>query len=248
MNNGGQNYPSGQNMYSPGQFPNAPMQTPNNIYQTPPVKKFSLTSIIVIIIVSLVAIGALVLTAWMYVKYNDTRTDVQGQIGTAVNDAKKAQADDDAAKFSEKEKEPNRTFVGPEDYGRLTFDYPKTWSVYTATDVTSNGGNYAAYLNPVAVPPVTNGQLFALEVKIEQKDVDSVLQSYDSSVKSGKLKTKPVTVGTSQGTRLSGDLSTGIRGAAVIFKIRDKTVTIQTDANTFLPDFDKIISTIKFNQ
>jgi hypothetical protein len=47
--------------------------------------------------------------------------------------------------------------------------------------------------------------------------------------------------------RLDGSFSTDIRGSAVIFKIRDKTVTIRTDADTFKPDFENIIKTINFN-
>ena len=71
----------------------------------------------------------------------------------AVAEAKKEQATLDEDKFAQREKEPNRQFVGPDDYGRLTFDYPKTWSVYVARD-TSRGGTYEAYLNPITVPPV----------------------------------------------------------------------------------------------
>jgi len=50
------------------------------------------------------------------------------------------------------------------------------------------------------------------------------------------------------GTRLDGAFTKDIRGYAVIFKIRDKTLTIRTDANTFKSDFNKLINTIKFNE
>ena len=49
------------------------------------------------------------------------------------------------------------------------------------------------------------------------------------------------------GTRLDGKFSDDIRGAAVIYKIRDKTAVIQTDADTFKADFDALIKTITFN-
>ena len=49
------------------------------------------------------------------------------------------------------------------------------------------------------------------------------------------------------GTRLDGNFSKNIRGAAVIYKVRDKTATVRTDANeTFKADFNKIIQTINF--
>ena len=83
--------------------------------------------------------------------------------------------------------------MGPEDYGRLTFQYPKNWSVYVDKDVTK-GGTYSAYLNPVTVPPVSSSQQYALRVTIEEKDYDKVLASYDASVKKGDLSSSSVKV------------------------------------------------------
>jgi hypothetical protein len=50
------------------------------------------------------------------------------------------------------------------------------------------------------------------------------------------------------GTRFDGAFSKDIRGSAVIFKIRDKTLTLRTDAETFKNDFNSLVPTIKFNQ
>jgi hypothetical protein len=41
----------------------------------------------------------------------------------------------------EREKYPYKTFSGPEDYGKLTFEYPKTWSVYIAA-AANKGGDF----------------------------------------------------------------------------------------------------------
>lgn len=255
MNNGNQGpypqYPQEQ------QFPQpAPQQYPPQYQQMPapmprpPVtghRSHSVATLVVAIVMTVLFIGAGALAVWAYLQYNDQKTDVQGKVDVAVADAKKKQADDDASKFAQKEKEPNRMFVGPDDYGRVTFDYPKTWSVYNATDV-ANGGTFQAYLNPVAVPPVSNAQQFALRVTIDTNETDSVIKSYNSRVKSGDLKSSPIEVNGVQGTRLDGLFDKNTRGAAVIFKIRDKTLTIRTDANTFIDDFNKLVQTIKFNQ
>lgn len=203
-------------------------------------------------LVAIIALIVLVLAAgsfaiWAYVNYNEQKTNVDGKIALAVADAKKVQADEDEKKFAEREKEPNRQFVGPDDYGRVTFDYPKTWSVFEATDVADGGGTYEAYLNPVTVPPVSSDQQFALRVLIEEKDYDRVVQSYESLVKKGELRSSAVSATGHSGTRLDGNFTESIRGSAVIYKIRDKTLTLRTDANTFKPDFEKIIKTIDFN-
>lgn len=197
------------------------------------------------LIVLTLAAGAFGL--WSYMNYHDQKTNVDNRVAVAVANAKKAQADQDETKFAEREKEPNRQFVGPDDYGRLTFDYPKTWSVYVDKDA-SQGGDFAAYLNPVSVPPVSQTARFALRVTIENRDYDTVLQSYENLVKNGDLKSSSVSANGVNGTRFDGNFTKDIRGSAVVYKIRDKTVTLRTDADTFKPDFDALIQTIKFNQ
>jgi hypothetical protein len=85
-------------------------------------------------------------------------------------------------------------------------------------------------------------------VTIEQRDYDKAIASYNTSVKNGDLKASSVVADGNNGTRLDGSFSKDVRGSAVLFKIRDKTLTIRTDATTFTSDFNKLIATIKFNQ
>ncbi len=75
-----------------------------------------------------------------------------------------------------------------------------------------------------------------------------MLRSYETRVKRGDLKTEAFTADGVDGTRLNGEFTNEIRGSAVLFKIRDKTLTIRTDADTFKADFDKLIQTIEFNR
>ena len=196
---------------------------------------------------AILSIGAIAGAVWGILNYQDQKTNVDNKVGIAVVTAKKEQADVDEAKFAEREKEPNYQFVGPADYGRLTFNYPKTWSAFVNKDVTQ-GGTYEAYLNPVTVPPVSPTQQYALRVTIEEKSYDTVIASYAPLVKKGTLRSSAVSVDGNNGTRIDGSFSKDIRGSAVIYKIRDKTVTVRTDADTFKPDFDALIATIKFNQ
>ena len=204
-------------------------------------------SLIAIIGLIVLLIGAGSLAIWALLNYNEQKSNVDGKVDLAVAEAKKEQGDSDEAKFAEREKEPNRQFVGPDDYGRLTFNYPKTWSVYEAKDVSTSGGTYEAYLNPIVVPPVSASQQYAVRVTIEEKDYDKVIGSYESLVKKGDLRSGPASANGHSGTRFDGSFSKNIRGAAVVYKIRDKTVTLRTDADTFKPDFEKLIKTIDFN-
>lgn len=203
-------------------------------------------SLIAIILVSLAAVLLAGLSVYLFLQYNEQKTDVDGKVAIAEADARREQQEADDTKFAQREKEPNREFVGPDDYGRLTFSYPKTWSVYVAKDITQST-TYEAYLNPVVVPPTGGKQQFALRVVIEDKDFDTVIASYDGRVKKGDLKSSPTSANGVNGTRFDGSFDENRRGAVVIYKLRDKTISVFTDADTFKPDFEELVKTIKFN-
>lgn len=190
-------------------------------------------------------VGLGIAFGWALMNYFDQKDNVDTKVSTAVTSAIKTQADKDAAIFEAEDKKPNRQFAGPEDFGALSFSYPKTWSTYVDKDAST--GTFQAYLNPVSVPPVSPSTQFALRVTIETKDYDTVLNTYQALVKKGDLKSSTVKVNGVDSTRLDGSFTKDIRGSAVIFKIRDKTVTIRTDADTFKPDFEALVASIKFN-
>lgn len=198
-------------------------------------------------------IGAGSVAIWAYEKYQTASTNVNAQIDKASLAAAKKQSDADESKFAEREKQPNRQFVGPDNYGRVTFNYPKTWSAYVSSDVSNNGGTYSAYLNPGVVPPIdatsASGlpQQFALRVTIDQSTYSAELQNYQAQIQNGQMTSSSFSANGHTGTRFDGTFDDGIRGSAVVFQIRDKVLTVRTDANTFDSDFNNVIKTINFN-
>ena len=195
-------------------------------------------------------IGAGSLAIWAVMNYQEQKTNVDGKIERAVTEGKKEQLEEDEEKFAEREKEPRRDFVSPDDVGRLTFTYPKTWSVYVDQDPVAqgkSGGDYKAYLHPITVPPVDiRNQQFAVRVSILSENYNEYLKGYERDIDKGELRSSTVTVNGENGVRLDGNFSKEIRGSAVIFKIRDKTAVVQSDADTFRHDFNDLIKTIKF--
>ncbi len=198
-----------------------------------------------------IVLGLLVLVfgsfaIWLYVNYSDQKTNVQGRVDVAVATAKKSQSDVDQAKYLEQEKQPYRQFQGPQELGGVTFDYPKTWSVYVDKDGSAN--IFEAYLQPGVVPSVSGKTPYATRVSINSVSYDSTLQSYSSLVKTGKLKSSPVSVNGQNGTRFDGNFSTTVQGSMVIFKIRDKSLKVSTESPTFLNDYQTaILGSLKFN-
>jgi hypothetical protein len=197
---------------------------------------------ILVALLILVTLGLGGFSLYSYSAYRDQKDNVDAKINTAVVSAKKQQADADNADFAQRAKLPNTTFDGPSDLGSVHFAYPKTWSVYIGDGAdTTNGSTYTVYLNPGSVPTISNQQQFALHLKIENQTYATVLGNYESIVKSGKLKSSIVTTNGLTGTRLDGAFSSGITGSAAIFKVRDKTLTIQTDSPTYVADFNNTV-------
>ena len=245
------NIPSAQPAPAPGAQPTANGMPMVQQVQAMPEKKDTedLIKIIIIIIVSLVAITFIGLFIWMNIEYTEARSDVDGQIAVAVAAARDEQSQKDEAEFLEREKYPYRTFSGPVDYGQLTFEYPKTWSVYVAADA-ATGGDYNAYLNPIQVEAVGKDTINALRVTIRDKSFDDVTSEYQRFLERDKseLSVESITISGFTANRYTGKIpNTELNGYIVIFKIRDKTAIVQTDSVLFREDFDKLINTITFN-
>lgn len=237
--------PSG-NQITMNSLPNLQQAQP-----TPVIKKDNsgLIKTIIIIALSLALLTFVGLFVWMTLQYNEASGDVQDKIDMAVAVAKDEQAVKMENEFLEREKYPYRTFSGPVDYGELTFEYPKTWSVYVAADA-SSGGEFSAYLNPGQVDAIGRNTLSALEVKIVNKGFDNVVSEYQRALesKNSGLTVESIVVNGTTANKYSGKIpNTEFNGYIVIFKIRDKTAILQTDSVFFKDDFDKIISTITFN-
>ena len=205
---------------------------------------------IVIIVLIVITLGGIATSGWALYHYYQEKNTVDEQVKDAV--AKNTETEQQKAEqqIEAAAKNPNSLFAGPADYGSLNFKYPRTWSVYIAQDG-KEGSAYNAYLNPGTVPPA-NGNVdttqFALRVTIQEADYSTVVNQNQFLVKQGKLTSSAVTINGETGTRLDGSFNDSVRGSEVIFKLRDKTVTIRTDANTFLPDFNNtILPSIKFN-
>ena len=182
---------------------------------------------------------------WAYGNYQKYENNTNEIVSEAVNKAKEEQKAEDERQFVEREKQPYLQLVGPEDLGRVTISYPKTWSVYIAK---SNSSGYEAYLNPVTIPTVSGSQPYAARVTVSEQRYETVIASYNGLVKKGDLRSAPVTVNNFNGIRLDGKFSATRSGSMVIFKVRDKTLTVATDIVSFRSDFDNIIvKSLDFN-
>lgn len=236
--------PGGQPFQQP-QVPGQVAQQTKTSKKTSKVDK-SLVITIILIIVSLIAATFIGLFIWASVNWNDVQKNVDTKVDVAVAQAEHDVTEKLETEFAEKEKYPYKKFATPTDYGGLTFEYPKTWSVYIAKDA-ANGGDFEAYFAADQVQAIAIDNVYTLRVFIRDKDYESVVASYQSNVKNGKLTETTEPIGGQNATRLAGQITNKLRGYIAIIKIRDKTAILQTDAEIFKDDFEKILSTIQYN-
>ena len=212
--------------------------------------KTDLIKTIALVGLGVIALALGILFAMKLKDYNELSSDVDGKIALATADAVDENTTKLENEFAEREKSPLRDFTGPEDYGALSFTYPKTWSLYVSADA-SKGGDYVAYFNPIQIDAVNSkDSLFALRLTITTKSFESVVASYQAqmSAKDANLSMDTITINDSVANRYTGTIpGTEFNGYIVVIKIRDKTVILQTDSYLFESDYNKLLESIKFN-
>jgi hypothetical protein len=195
-----------------------------------------LLSAAIVLGVLVVLLGGAVV--WALGGYFDAKSSLDAKLSQATTLAKKQQQD----------KQPTRQFVGPDDWGRVSFSYPKTWSVYVARSGTGSDSTYEAYLHPAQVPPVAREGVYALRVVIVSDSYEHVVGGYSHDIEQGAIRSSIAKAGGSTGLRLDGMISNNKQGAAVIFKVRDKTLQLFTDGTDYRGDFDGIVlPSVAFN-
>lgn len=245
--------PASQQPFSPSAPGTAPINTGAPLTSTgadvgaTPARKShrALIETLLLIVMGIIAIVFIWLYVQKYIEWSNISADIDGQVNKAVAEAVAANTSELESEFAEREKYPYKSFMGPVDYGSFSFEYPKTWSVYIARDA-ANGGDFEAYLNPVQVEPVGTNTINALRVRIRDEAFESAAKRYEGSIKNGKLTLSTVTVGSALANVYTGELSSNMRGAVMLLKLRDKTITLQTDAEIFMDEFNRILQSVSF--
>lgn len=240
---------------SPVPAPNQPVTPPMAPVSTAPAtnakpeKKNTLVETLVLVGVCLVAAVAIVFAVIFFMQYNELKTNYESEKNLAISGAIKEQQDKDAAAEEERAKLPYYSFTGPSDYGSISFEYPKTWSVYVEKDGTGNS-DYVAYFQPKQVDPTSSkDSRYALRFQILNRQITTVQTTYESKIKSGKLTSRTFSTDDNalSGTWYEGELSDGIRGVAILLKVNDKTLIVQTDADAYRTDFEVLVKKLRRN-
>jgi len=201
-----------------------------------------------LVLAVLLLLGALGFGAWAFNSRQDYKNHTDSKINTAVAAAKQQESAAKDVIFAEEAKQPLRSYSGPEAYGSLLVNFPKTWSAYV--DDTGTGNLVVdGYFTPGVVPSVTNqNSVFALRVQVLSQSYVQALESFSGQQKDGKLTVSayalpklPKTVG----VEVVGQLATQATGSAtvtmVVLPLRSNTLEIWTEGSQYLADFNNNI-------
>jgi hypothetical protein len=243
--------PNNQNPYYPPRQPMQPTVAPSG--GTPnfklPKSGMPWGWISATIISILLLIGIAVFAFWAFGQRQDYKNNFDKKAAAVAENAKKEQSAVDDRRFAEELKNPLKSYVGPESYGSVSVQYPKTWSGYVTTGSSSSGSTVLdAYFNPDVVPNINASSgtrsAVALRVQVVNQPYNQVVSSNKSYIDSGKLSATPYALPKMPeqiGMKLTGTLSEKLNGTQIIIPLRDKTLLISTDTDQFLADFNNYI-------
>jgi hypothetical protein len=182
-------------------------------------------------------------------QYNELKNNADSEKEIAVAEAKKDQQEIDNLKFEDQLKLPNNPFTGPSDYGSLSFEYPKTWSVYVESDGLNNS-DFVSYFAPSQINPVgSEDSRYALRFSILNRQFNDVVKDYERLASDNGLSQSTFNGDNNRisGIRYEGSISDEIDGVVIVTKVNDKTAIFQTDAKVYMDDFNKLISSLRRN-
>lgn len=199
--------------------------------------------LIPLILMTLLLCVAAAFALWAFGSRQDYKNNVDKKIDEAVTLANQITSTSKDKEYVEKEKNPLKSYLGPATYGGVSLMYPKTWSAYIG-ESNDSSMPIEGYLHPNFVPSLQSKTAFALRMQVVNQPYVQVMRQFDSNTKIGTVRVTPYKadkVPSVLGSRADGEITPGQQVSMVIFPIRDKTLKVWTESDTFDKDFDTII-------
>lgn len=205
-----------------------------------------------LILAMLLLVGAIAFGVWAYGSRQDYKDNTDAKVSAAVTIAKQQESTAKDAAFAQAEKNPLKTYNGPEAYGSVVLNYPKTWSGYVAVASDNSSGSNGAlvdgYFNPGVVPSVSDqSSVFALRIQVVGQSYADIVKNLGQSSSQNPPTITPYAlpkVPKTVGVEVNGTLPNQggkTTGTMVILPLRSQTLEIWTEGNQFLGDFNTYI-------
>ncbi|MDQ3123336.1 MAG: hypothetical protein M3Q14_01475 [bacterium] len=200
------------------------------------------------ILVFFLLAGSIGFGAWAYMGRQDYKNNVDAKIQEAVAAAEDKLSAEKESEFTEREKSPYRTYQGPIAFGTVRLTYPKTWSAYV-DEGNSDSSSVVGYFHPKFVPDIESETSFALRFEVESTPYDNYMSGVQGAAGSGDVKVsayRAPKIKSVLGSRVEGEIDENKQGVMIVLPLRDKTIKIWTEGDSFRGDFTKILSQLSF--
>lgn len=183
---------------------------------------------------------------WAYSSREDYRTHTDQKVAAAVKVAKEEEGIVKDKEHAEADKQPLKTYAGPEESGSLRISYPKTWSGYVDTAGNSNQP-LDGFFQPGVVPSISDqSSVFALRVQVINQSYSSIVTQLNNGVTNNKMTAVPYAfpkVPNVVGIRYDGQIQQNEKtnGSMVVVPLRDKTLQVWTESPIYINDFNNNI-------
>ncbi len=193
----------------------------------------------------LLLIGALAFGGWAFMSRSDYKNNTDSKIADAVTIARQKEASAKDAQFVQDEKKPLRTYKGPEAYGSLDIQYPKTWSGYVDDKGINSSILVDGYFYPNVVPSISSPtSVFSLRVQVLSQTYDKSLEAIKQKATNKNIVAPVITpfalakVPSALGIKIVGTLPNAKQGTMVVLPLRAQTIEIWAETSQFTPDFE----------
>jgi hypothetical protein len=198
-----------------------------------------------LIIAVVLLIASLVFGIWAFSGRQTYKTKTDQIVQTAVTAAQTKQQTTDSQQYAIDSEKPLIKYSGPEAYGSLIVNYPKTWSSYVDTS-NNNSSPVDGYFYPGTLPSVSNQDTtnFALRIQVSAAPYNQILQQYAGLEVNGSTTSHAFSLSklpSVVGVELSGQLINQKSGNLVILPLRNQSLLIWTEGNQFTNDFNNNI-------
>jgi hypothetical protein len=196
-------------------------------------------------VVAVLFVASLIFAIWAFSGRQNYKNNADQLVSSAVSLGDQQQLASDSKKFALEAEQPLIQYDGPEAYGSLIVNYPKTWSSYVGT---SGSGGYPVdgYFFPGTLPSVNDSDStnFALRVQVENTNYNNILTQYSQQQLAGTVTVAPYSLPklpSVVGVKIVGKLLMGKQGTLVILPLRSEAVEIWTEGTQYLNDFNNNI-------
>lgn len=196
-----------------------------------------------IVVLTLLLLGTIGLAFQLFNEKEDYKNNSDQKVAAAVDQAKEEASKVKEAEFIEREKQPYKVYKGPATFGSLSITYPKSWSAMVDEAGSGNKPVHGLF-HPNFVPGEKSKTAYALRVEVLEQEYDELLKLYDSGVRTNKVKVsayKAPKVPSVLGSRIDGEIARGLNGSVILLPIRDKTIKLSVESQSFMKDFNDII-------